>query len=37
MGTGAALGLGMLTGVALADMTHHHHGGFYDVNLYGIY
>ena len=34
---GAALGMGMLTGMAISDLTHphHHHGGIYDVNVYG--
>ena len=36
MGVGTAMGLGMLTGMAVSDLTHHHHGGIYDVNLYGI-
>lgn len=37
MGVGAAMGLGMLTGMAMSDLTHHHHhGGIYDVNVYGI-
>lgn len=35
MGVGAALGVGMLTGMAVSDLTHHHHGGIYDVNVYG--
>jgi hypothetical protein len=36
MGMGAAVGMGMLTGMAISDLTHpHHHGGIYDVNVYG--